>query len=96
MTHRIAVAVATVACLISGSVVACEAMKPADLMGSAPTNATRMPTQQARAQDSSALRRDAKQTACASGTCYADPKDAKQPAPAKPAVTIACAGGNCN
>lgn len=96
MTRRITLAVATMACLFSGAVIACEAMKPADVMGSAPTNATRMPTQQAKAQAPSTVRRDARQTACASGACTSDPKEAKQPGTAKPAVAIACAGGNCS
>lgn len=96
MTSRLTLAIATVACLISGSAVACEAMKPSDLMGAAPPNATRLPTHQAKAQAPSTVRRDARQTACASGACTSDPKEAKQPGTAKPAVAIACAGGNCS
>ncbi len=96
MTRRITLAVVAVACLFSGAAFACESMKPADIMGSAPTNATRMPTQHAKAQVPSSVQRDAKQTACASGACAADPKDVKQPAAAKPAVAVACAGGNCS
>ena len=96
MTSRIAVAVATLAYLVSGAALACEAMKPADLMGSAPANASRLPEQQAKAQVPSAVRRDARQAACASGACTADAKDAKQPAVVKPTVAVACAGGNCS
>jgi hypothetical protein len=95
MKFQMSVAAATLACLFSGAAIACEYSKPTDIMGSAPTNATRKPIQQAKSRAPAGMRKEASQPACAGAACTSEPKDAKPTVQAKSVVAITCAGGNC-